>query len=93
MAPNSYTEIITNIAEIADDADENGNPVEDKDSTPDNNKDKEDDIDKEHIKLSYFDLALRKFITAVDNTAITDRVPVFKIDEDGNYIYIRKNQW
>ncbi|MFR0822450.1 MAG: Cys-Gln thioester bond-forming surface protein [Clostridia bacterium] len=87
VAPNSYTEIITNIAEIADDADENGNPVEDKDSTPDNNKDKEDDIDKEHIKLSYFDLALRKFITAVDNTAITDRVPVFKIDEDGNYIY------
>ena len=47
----------------------------------------EDDIDVEHIKLSYFDLALRKFITAVDDKEITNRVPVFKIDENGKYVY------
>jgi len=87
VALNTYDQIITNIAEISDDSDENGNPVDDKDSTPDNNNEKEDDIDVEHIKLSYFDLALRKFITAVNDTQITNRVPVFKIDEDGNYVY------
>ena len=87
VALNNYKGIITNIAEISDDSDESGNKVEDKDSTPDNNNEKEDDIDKEHIKLSYFDLALRKFITAVNDTQITDRIPVFKIDENGKYVY------
>ncbi len=87
VAPSSYEGIITNIAEISDDSDENGNDIEDRDSTPDNSDEKEDDIDKEHIKLSYFDLALRKFITAVDENEVTDRVPQFKIDEEGNYVY------
>lgn len=87
VALDTYNGIITNIAEISDDSDESGNEVEDKDSTPDNNNEKEDDIDKEHIKLSYFDLALRKFITAVNNTEITSRMPVFKIDENGKYVY------
>ena len=87
VAANSYEGIITNIAEITDDSDEEGNEVEDKDSTPDNGDETEDDIDKEHIKLKYFDLALRKFITKVDNTDITNRVPVFTIDENGNYVY------
>lgn len=87
IALNTYEGIITNIAEISDDSDENGKDIEDKDSTPDNGNEKEDDIDVEHIKLSYFDLALRKFITAVNNTEITNRVPVFKIDENGNYVY------
>ncbi len=77
-ASNTYTGIITNTAEISDDSDENGNDVEDRDSTPDNNNSKEDDIDVEHVKLSYFDLALRKFITAVDNKEL--------IDENGKYI-------
>lgn len=87
IAPNSYEGIITNTAEIADDSDENGNPIIDRDSTPNNNNEKEDDIDVEHIKLIYFDLALRKFITAVDDQEITNRYPVFSIDEEGNYIY------
>ena len=82
---NSYTGIITNTAEISNDSDENGKDIEDKDSVPNNNNEKEDDIDVEHMKLSYFDLALRKFITAVNSTEITNRVPVFKIDENGNY--------
>lgn len=86
-APSTHSGIITNVAEISDDSDKNGKPVIDKDSTPNNNNEKEDDIDVEHVKLSYFDLALRKFITAVNNTQITNRVPEFKIDENGNYIY------
>ena len=87
IALDTYTGIITNTAEISDDSDEEGKEVEDKDSTPNNNNKKEDDIDVEHIKLSYFDLALRKFITAVNDVQITNRVPVFKIDENGNYVY------
>ena len=87
IAPNSYEGIITNTAEIADDSDESGNPITDRDSIPNNNNEKEDDIDVEHIKLIYFDLALRKFITAVDEQKVTNRYPVFSIDEEGNYIY------
>ena len=87
VAPNSYEGIITNTAEISDDSDENGNSIIDRDSTPNNNNKKEDDIDVEHIKLTYFDLALRKFITAVDKQEITNREPVFSIDDEGNYIY------
>ena len=92
IAPNSYEGIITNTAEISDDSDENGNEIKDIDSTPNNNIKTEDDIDVEHIKLSYFDLALRKFITEVKdlnkNTSSNypDRVPVFSID-NGKYIY------
>ncbi len=87
IAPSTYTGIITNIAEISDDSDETGDEVEDRDSTPDNNNEKEDDIDKEHLKLTYFDLALRKFITAVNDTEITNRIPKFTVTEDGKYTY------
>ncbi len=52
--------IIINTAEITDDSDENGNPIEDIDSTPGNNKDGEDDIDTEKVYVKYFDLALQK---------------------------------
>lgn len=51
----------------------------------------QDDIDFENIKVKKFDLALRKFITGVTSngttTNITNRYPVFKIDENGNYVY------
>lgn len=87
IAPNSHEGIITNTAEISDDSDENGNPIIDRDSTPNNNNEKEDDIDVEHIKLRFFDLALRKFITGVNEAEITNRVPVFSINEEGKYIY------
>ena len=87
IAPNSHEGIITNTAEISDDSDENGNPITDRDSTPNNDNPKEDDIDVEHIKLAIFDLALRKFITGVNETAVTNRYPVFKITEDGQYVY------
>ncbi len=87
IAPSTHEGIITNIAEISDDSDQNGDEVIDKDSEPNNDNEKEDDIDVEHIKLSYFDLALRKFITAVNENEITNRYPQFSINEEGNYIY------
>ncbi len=57
--------IIKNIAEITDDEDENGNPVEDNDSTPGNNKPGEDDIDDEQVYVKYFDLSLQKDLVKI----------------------------
>ena len=75
IEPNSSDRILTNIAEISKDADKDGNEIEDIDSTPDNNNENEDDIDKEHIKLQCFDLSLRKFITKIEDKEITSRIP------------------
>ena len=61
--PNTSDRIIINTAEISDDSDENGKPVEDIDSVPDNDKPEEDDIDIEKIKVKYFDLSLKKWVT------------------------------
>ena len=63
IEPNTSDRILINIAEIAEDSDENGEPVEDIDSTPDNDKDSEDDIDTEKVKVKYFDLALEKIVS------------------------------
>lgn len=67
--PNLNTYVITNYAQISDDSDENGNPVIDKDSTPDewidNEQHKDDDQDIENIKVQYFDLSLLKFVSKV----------------------------
>ena len=98
-------EYLENIAEITEDKDKNGNPVDDIDSIP-NNKDQEtrntdgsfneDDTDFERIKLEIFDLALRKFITGVNNTAVTDRYPVPQYVENynntgkGRFVYKHK---
>ena len=63
--PNTSDRILVNTAEIADDRDENNDPVDDIDSTPDNNNEwnEEDDLDKEFIKVKYFDLALKKWVS------------------------------
>ena len=61
--PNGSSKILVNSAQISDDTDKNGNPVDDIDSTPDKWIDGEDDQDKEYIKLTEFDLALRKWVT------------------------------
>jgi len=61
--PNTSDRVLINTAEIAEDSDEKGNPVDDIDSTPDNDKDGEDDIDIEKVKVKYFDLSLEKIIT------------------------------
>ena len=86
VEPNTSDRVIINTAEISEDADEDGEPVDDIDSTPDNDEDGEDDIDKEKVELKYFDLALRKFITGVNDESITNRVPVFS-NNNGEYTY------
>ena len=84
--PNTSDRILINTAEISKDKNEDGEEVEDIDSTPDNDEDGEDDIDIEKVKVTYFDLALRKFITGVNDESITNRVPVF-VNNNGEYTY------
>ncbi|MBQ2937702.1 MAG: Cys-Gln thioester bond-forming surface protein [Clostridia bacterium] len=85
--------IIINTAEITNETDEKGNQVTDRDSTPDNNKEKEDDIDKEYLKLKYFDLSLLKWVsstivtengksteTLTGHTGLEDPEPVVKVE-------------
>ncbi len=52
VEPNTSTRILKNIAEIAEDENENGEEIDDIDSTPDNNKKGEDDIDDAEVVLS-----------------------------------------
>lgn len=61
--PNTSDRILINTAEISEDTDEDGKPVDDVDSTPGNNKPGEDDIDIDKVKVQYFDLALKKWVT------------------------------
>ena len=73
--------VITNVAEIkTDDGD-------DIDSTPDNNKDGEDDQDYDNIIPAVYDLALQKFITKLNDKDITSRVPLVSVDKDGKITY------
>ena len=61
--PNTDDRIIINKAQISDDSDKDGNDITDKDTTPDEWIDGEDDQDIEKIKVQYFDLALRKWVS------------------------------
>ena len=61
--PNTSDRIIINTAEITDDRDKNNEPVDDVDSTPDNDEPEEDDRDEEKIKVQYFDLSLKKWVS------------------------------
>ena len=79
--PNTSDRIIINSAEISKDSDENGDEVEDIDSTPDEWIDGEDDQDIEKIYVQYFDLALRKWVSHV--ILIEDGVE--KIKDTGHY--------
>ncbi len=67
--PNTSDRILINTAEISEDSNEDGEPVDDIDSTPDNDQDEEDDIDIEKVKVTYFDMALRKFIVSINGEA------------------------
>ena len=73
---------IKNIAEITDDEDENGDPIDDVDSTPNNNKDGEDDIDNENVYVKYFDLSLQKDLVKIIITenGTTREIPVSSTD-------------
>lgn len=61
--PNTSDRILINTAEISEDSDPDDKPIDDIDSTPGNNKDGEDDIDIDKVKVKYFDLALKKWVT------------------------------
>ena len=74
ICKQDYPKIIENQAQIADDTDESGKPVTDRDSTPNEWKG-EDDEDVEYVKVTYMDLALRKFITGVNKEEVTSRIP------------------
>ena len=85
--PKEYAgEIITNWAEIGEDSNN------DIDSTPGNEIKTEDDIDYEPVKLVYFDLALRKFITNANGIEYNNRIPevdtskLGTLDENGKKI-------
>ena len=95
VEPNSSKRTIKNTAEISNDTDENGNPIDDIDSTPNNNTTGEDDIDYEYLILKEFDLALKKFITAINPTeteapfadTITGREPTVTELGEGKVTY------
>ena len=74
ICKQDYPKIIENQAQISDDTDETGKPVTDRDSTPNEWKG-EDDEDVEYVKVTYMDLALRKFITGVNKEEVTSRIP------------------
>ena len=61
--PVRRDDVIVNEAQISDDTDDFGEDVIDKDSTPDEWNEGEDDQDREYIKVKYFDLALYKWVT------------------------------
>ena len=78
--------IIRNEAAITEDADSEGNPVDDRDSSTDDWVKYEDDEDYDNIILQEFDLALRKFITKVDDDEVTTRIPEVSYDRDADKI-------
>ena len=57
--------IIINTAEITEDQDKDGKPIDDIDSVPNNDELEEDDIDQEKITVKYFDLSLLKYVSQV----------------------------
>ena len=56
--------IITNYAQISENHGKDGTPVIDRDSTPNEWKENEDDQDVEHLKVNWFDLALYKWVSS-----------------------------
>ena len=77
IAPSTSKDVITNYAQITKHTDRNGDEtIVDRDSTPNKWVDGEDDQDIEKIRVKYFDLALRKFITEINGKKLkTSREP------------------
>ena len=74
ICKQDWPKVIKNQAQISEDSDEGGKGVKDRDSTT-NKWLGEDDEDEEFIRVTYMDLALRKFITGVNDKAVTERIP------------------
>ncbi len=71
IAPETTKNEIINYAQISKETDSNGNVSKDRDSTQDKWIEGEDDQDIEKIKLTYADLALRKFITELNDAEVS----------------------
>ena len=84
VAEDKAGNIIRNEACISEDADKDGNPVDDRDSKPEEWKKYEDDEDYDNIILQSFDLALRKFIIAVSDDDTIEDGEYLK-NTDGSY--------
>ena len=84
ISDNVSGEVIRNEAAITEDTDENGDPVDDRDSNTEDWVKYEDDEDYDNIILQSFDLALRKFIIAVsDDETVEDSE--YLTNADGSY--------
>ena len=87
IADNIAGTVIRNEAEISEDCNENGDPVDDRDSDTEDWKehpDHEDDEDHDYVVLQSFDLALRKFIIAVSDDETIDEDEYLR-NTDGSY--------
>ena len=84
VSDNTSGTVIRNEAAITEDCDENGDPVDDRDSETEEWVKYEDDEDYDNIKLQAFDLALRKFIVAVSDDTTIDEEEYLR-NEDGSY--------
>ncbi len=85
VEPNTSDRIIINKAQISEDSDKEGNDVDDRDSTPDVWNEGEDDQDIEKIKVQYFDLSLRKWVTqaiVIENGEETIKETGHKAEDD-----------
>ena len=93
VEPETSDRIIINHAQITEDTDKNGKSVDDRDSTTNEWIDGEDDQDIDKVKVRYFDLALRKWVTKAivyengyekvtetNHDAWDDPEPVVKVD-------------
>ncbi len=84
ISDNVSGEVIRNEAAITEDTDENGDPVDDRDSNTEDWVKYEDDEDYDNIILQSFDLALRKFIVAVsEDESVED--DEYLTNADGSY--------
>ncbi len=84
IADNIAGTVIRNEAAITEDCDEDGNPVDDRDSDTEDWVKYEDDEDYDNVVLQSFDLALRKFIIAVSDDETIDSDEYLR-NEDGSY--------
>lgn len=84
VSENVTGTVIRNEACISEDTDENGDPVDDRDSDTEKWVKYEDDEDYDNIILKSFDLALRKFIIAISDDINIENEEYLK-NEDGSY--------
>ena len=85
IEPNKSDRILINKAQITEDKDKDGNDVTDDDSTPDQWIEEDDDQDIEKVKVQYFDLSLRKWVThaiVIDNGTETVTETGHKAEDD-----------